>query len=86
MATHSFKLDQPFILLVPELAVVVVVCAFNFPSEPNFVKNTLSIKSKFVCSMKSPLITNPPSKRLVMLVLVWQPTMALSESEIESSK
>jgi hypothetical protein len=46
---------------VPEL----VVCWFggagavSFPNEPDFVKNSLSIKSNFVTRMKGPLMTNP---------------------------
>jgi hypothetical protein len=62
MATVSFIFDQLFMLLVPELVIGITVApelAVISPSEPNFVQNTLSIKSKFVCSMTSPLTTNP---------------------------
>jgi hypothetical protein len=54
MATLSFKLDQLFILLVPELVVAV-----SFPSEPDFVQTFLSIKSKVVVDMIIPLLANP---------------------------
>jgi hypothetical protein len=37
IAIDSFKLDKLFILLVPDLVVVVVVGAVNSPSEPDFV-------------------------------------------------
>jgi hypothetical protein len=44
MATDSFKLDQLFILLVPELLVwFEVVNEVNFPNEPDFVQNSLSV-------------------------------------------
>jgi hypothetical protein len=56
MATFSFKLDQLFILLPPEL---VVVGAVIFPSEPDFVQNSLSIKSNSVIDMNGSLPTNP---------------------------
>jgi hypothetical protein len=54
MATLSFKLDQLFILLVPELDVVV-----NFPNEVEFVQKSLSILSKVVLDMNGPLPSNP---------------------------
>jgi hypothetical protein len=53
MATLSFKLEQLFILLVPELVAV------SFPSEPDFVQTFLSIKSKAVVDMIAPLLANP---------------------------
>jgi hypothetical protein len=61
MAIRSFKLDQLFILPVPEL----VVCWFggagavSFPNEPDCVKNYLSIKSKFVILMQCSLRFDP---------------------------
>jgi hypothetical protein len=58
MAFVSFKLDQLFILLMPEL-VVVVVPAVIFPSEPDCIQNSLSILSKFVVIMIDPLCINP---------------------------
>jgi hypothetical protein len=60
MTIRSLKLDKLFMLLTPELVIVVVVDAFTFPSEPNFVQNYLSIKSKFVVLMFIPLVTDPP--------------------------
>jgi hypothetical protein len=54
MALLSLKPDELFTLLVPELVVVV-----NFPNESDFVQNFLSIKSKFVIDMISPLLVNP---------------------------
>jgi hypothetical protein len=56
MAILSFKLDQLFTLLVPEL---VVAGAVIFPSEPDFVQNSLSILSKFVCVMMLSLHADP---------------------------
>jgi hypothetical protein len=53
MATLSFKLDQHFTLLVPELVAV------SFPSEPDFVQTVLSIKSQVVIDMTAPLRPNP---------------------------
>jgi hypothetical protein len=58
MSTLSLKLDQPFIVLLPEL-VVDVAGTFNFPDEVEFVQKFLSIKSKYVIVMISPLIINP---------------------------
>jgi hypothetical protein len=62
IAIRSFKLDQLFILLVPELVVwfVGTVGAVRFPREPDFVQTFLSIKSKFVVDMISPLRVDPP--------------------------
>jgi hypothetical protein len=59
MALLSFKLDQLFMLLVPELVVIGVVGAFNSPHEPDFVQNSLSVWSKFVVLMIAPLLANP---------------------------
>jgi hypothetical protein len=63
MSKLSFKLDQLFMLLVPDLAAGVdadVAATFKFPVEVNFVQKFLSIKSKFVSVMKAPLCTDPP--------------------------
>jgi hypothetical protein len=57
MAIDSFKLDQLFMLLVPEL--VVVGAVMIPPSEPDFVQDFLSIKSNFVACVTSPLMMNP---------------------------
>jgi hypothetical protein len=52
MSTLSFKLDQLFVLLVPDLVVHVDVAGgagtFTFPDEVEFFQKFLSIKSKFV--------------------------------------
>jgi hypothetical protein len=76
MARLSFKLDQLFILLMPEL-VLDVAGTFNFPSKAEFVENYLSIWSKFVIFMKVPLRTDPNPERLVLLVKFWHHAMAL---------
>jgi hypothetical protein len=52
MTLLSFKLDQLFILLVPDLVVAV-------PDEVEFVQKFLSIKSKFVIDIIGPLLANP---------------------------
>jgi hypothetical protein len=57
MPTLSFKIDQLFIVLVPEL---VVIGAVSLPSKPDFVQNYLSIKSNCVILMTGPLLMNPP--------------------------
>jgi hypothetical protein len=59
MAILSFKLDKLHMLLVPEL-LLSVLGTFKFPSEPDFVQKSLSIKSNFVILMFAPLIINPP--------------------------
>jgi ABC-type enterochelin transport system permease subunit len=60
MANLSLKLDQLFILLVPELVVLFEgVSYITFPNEANFVQEFLTIKSKFVFVMKCPLLFNP---------------------------
>jgi hypothetical protein len=60
MAIRSFKLDQFFILMVPELVVwFEFVGSVSFPCEPDFVQNYLSIKSNSVVLMKCPLRGNP---------------------------
>jgi hypothetical protein len=53
MTILSFKLDQLFTLLMPEHVVGQVI----FPSEPDFVQTSLSIKSKFVIVMTVPPVT-----------------------------
>jgi hypothetical protein len=58
MAFVSFKLDQLFIVLAPEL-VDILVGAVRFPNEPDFVQTFLSIKSKLVILMMVPLRANP---------------------------
>jgi hypothetical protein len=78
MAILSFKLDQLFTLLVPELVVSFEVeGAVSFPDEPDFVQNSLSIKSNFVMVMQAPLLTNPHPKRCVILVPLSHLTMAI---------
>jgi hypothetical protein len=60
MDIGSFKLDQLFILLVPDLVVDVdVAVTFNFPDEVEFVQKLLSINSKVAIDMISPLRANP---------------------------
>jgi hypothetical protein len=54
MAILSFELNQLFMLLVPDLL------AFLFPSEPDFVQKSLSVKSNFVIEMARSLRMNPP--------------------------
>jgi hypothetical protein len=78
MATLVFKLDQLFILLVPELVVWFEnVRHVRFPSEPDFVQNYNPIGSKFVVVMKCPLLTNPIPQRLILLVSLWHHAMAI---------
>jgi hypothetical protein len=61
MTLLSFKLDQLFILLVPDLVVDVdVAVTLNFPDEPDFVQNSLSVWSNFVVLMIAPLHGDPP--------------------------
>jgi hypothetical protein len=76
MAILSFKLDQFFILSVPELVVLVDVVGGIFPSESDFVQESLSINSKFVIVMIVPLRANPERKRPVVLVTPWHHAMA----------
>jgi hypothetical protein len=82
MSTLSFKLDQLFILLVPEL-VVWFEGVVSFPNESDFVQNSLSIKSNFVIVMKVPLCANPPPKRLFLLVREWHPTMSIDSLKLD---
>jgi hypothetical protein len=84
MAILSFKLDQLFILLVPELVVLVeVVVTFTFPSEPDFVQNYLSIESKFVILMIFPLRIDPLPESLVLLVTLWHHTMSILSFKLD---
>jgi hypothetical protein len=78
MAHISFKLDQLFVLLVPELVVWFEATTASFPSEPDFVQESLSIRSNFVIDiMTLSLRTNPLPKSLVLLVPKWHHTMAI---------
>jgi hypothetical protein len=54
MALLSSKLDQLFILLVPDL-VRDVAGTYNFPDEVYFVQNSLSVWSHFAMDMNAPL-------------------------------
>jgi hypothetical protein len=87
MALLSLKLDQLFMLLVPELVVSILVApelAVTVPSESNFVQNSLSIKSNFVIDMKRLLPTNPLPKRFVLFVSVWHNAMAIGSFKLEN--
>jgi hypothetical protein len=61
MAILSFKFEQLFIVLVPELVVWFEegVGVVNFPDEANFVEKSLSIQPKFVVNVTLPLRANP---------------------------
>jgi hypothetical protein len=83
MAILSFKVDQLFTLLVPELVVDAVVGSLSFASEPNFVQSCLLIKSNFVVLMTVLLVHNPHPKRLVLLALDWHQTMAILLFELD---
>jgi hypothetical protein len=84
IAIDSFKVDQLFILLVPELVVWFEgVGAVKFPSELDFVQNYLSIKSHFVIVMNRPLRANPPPQNLVFFVLVWHHAMTLPSFKLD---
>jgi hypothetical protein len=63
MAILLLKLDQLFTVLVSDPFDVVVLLedAFSFPSEPDFVQEFLSIKSKLVRLMKGLLPAKPKS-------------------------
>jgi hypothetical protein len=78
MAILSLKLDKLFIVLVPALVVwFEVVGDVRFPSEPDFVQISLSIKPDCAVVIKNgPLRANPKPKRLVLLVNLRHPTMA----------
>jgi peptidoglycan/LPS O-acetylase OafA/YrhL len=84
MATVSFELDQLFMLLVPELVILVQgVGAVIFPSEPDFVQNSLAIKSMFVVAMMFSLCANPAPKRRVFLPSFWHHAMAISSFKLD---
>jgi hypothetical protein len=55
MAMLLFKLDQLFLLLVPELVNVDI----SFPSKPKVFQKSLLIKSNFVLVMTGPLRVDP---------------------------
>jgi hypothetical protein len=78
MAIFFFKLDQLFILLVPELVVWFKVVGVSFPSEPDFFQTFLSIKSKVVIDMSGPLHADPPPKKRRDLILTpWHDAMTM---------
>jgi hypothetical protein len=57
------ELDKLFMLLMPELVVwFELVGGVSFPSEPNLVQESLSIKSHFVIDKSAPLKTDPLPK------------------------
>jgi hypothetical protein len=70
---------------VPELVFGVVVGTFRFPSEPDFIKESLSIKPKFVVLPTGPLRMNPlpKMKTLVLLVTLWHSTMAINSFKLD---
>jgi hypothetical protein len=71
-------------LLVPDLVIwFEAVVGVKFPSKTDFVQKHLSIKPKFVCFTTDPLITDPPPKRLVLLVLEWHPTTSIHSFELD---
>jgi hypothetical protein len=76
VAIYSFTFDQLFIVLVPAL-VVWFEGAVIFPSEPEFVQNFRSVKSKFLIGVAVSLCANPPPKRLVLLVTLWYHAIAI---------
>jgi hypothetical protein len=67
MAMFPFKVDQLFMLLVPE-HVVCFLGDLSFPSEPNFVQNSLLVWSNSVALVIAPLVSNPFPWRLVLVV------------------
>jgi hypothetical protein len=84
MSSLSFKLDHLFIVLVPELVVWFEgVVGVRFPSEPDFVQNSLPILSNFVLFLISPLRTKPVAKSLVLLVPSWHHTMAILQFKLD---
>jgi hypothetical protein len=78
----SFKIDQLFTLLIPFL-VFLLGSGFGFPNEPDFIQKFLSINSYFLIGMIASLLTNPITKRYVLLVPVWHFTMAILSFKIE---
>jgi hypothetical protein len=84
MSILLFGLNDPFMLLVPEFVVGFEGGgAFNFPSEPNFVQQRLSILSKSIALMTAPLHGGPVPWQLVLPVLLWHHTMALLLFELD---
>jgi hypothetical protein len=81
MAILSFELDPSFILLAPLL--VAAVDNFNSPNELEFVQWVLSVWSQFVLRMKSTLLTNPPPKSHIFLVLAWHCTMPILSFKLD---
>jgi hypothetical protein len=61
LAILLFELNQLFMLLVPELVILVNgVGAIIFPSEPKALQNSLRLtKSKVVIVVTCPLMTDP---------------------------
>jgi hypothetical protein len=59
------------------------VRTFSFPSEPNFFKNSLSIKMSSFVVIGTPLPANPRPKRCVLLVTVWHHAMAILQFELD---
>jgi hypothetical protein len=55
----------------------VVVVASSFPSEPDFVQQSLSVNSNFVIDVIGPLVADSAPQRLVLLVTFWLQTMAI---------
>jgi hypothetical protein len=82
MAILLFKLDQLFTLLVPALAVWFAATDI-FPSKPNFVQKSLSMKSNCVVVINGPLRAHPLPKRFVLLVASWRHAMAILCSKLD---
>jgi hypothetical protein len=55
----------------------------SFPSEPDFVQNSLSVWSHFIGLMKDSLLANPTPQRLVLFVLLWHHTMAILSLKLD---
>jgi hypothetical protein len=86
MAILSFKLGHLFILQVPGLIVglpFVVACCTNFPNEPDFVQQFLSINWNFVSDMISTLVTNPSPKRHVFPIPFGHETMVMLSFKLD---
>jgi hypothetical protein len=81
VALLSLKLDQLYMLLVPEIVVVSV--EIRFPSKPDFVQKSLSVWSKFVIVMIAPLLCNPHPYRLVLLVALWHHAIAMFSFKLD---
>jgi hypothetical protein len=88
MAIVSFKLDQLFMLLTPELVVVVLVGAVTFPSETDFIQHSLLIRSNFAVGVSCPLVHNPLPYRLVFIAVTgastsWHHAMAIVSFKLD---